>query len=78
VKTSFISELIAQVKLTSQDVFYDLGSGVGNVVIQVAAQTGCRAVGVEIREDLQKIAVRLQENCVRRVRELHLANLLNA
>lgn len=30
------------------DVFFDLGSGVGQVVLQVAATTGCRAYGIEL------------------------------
>ena len=65
--------------------FYDLGSGVGNVVLQVclcscyvlsfclhvgsitfqvAAQTGCHAVGIEIREELHRIALSLRTHAI--------------
>ena len=52
----FIDLLIHKLALTSSDVFFDIGSGIGNVVMQVAVQTGCRARGIEIRPELAKIA----------------------
>jgi|TARA_B110001469_G_scaffold125030_1_gene139735 H3 lysine-79-specific histone-lysine N-methyltransferase len=36
--------------ITSDDVFVDLGSGIGQVVLQVAASTQCRAFGIELME----------------------------
>jgi H3 lysine-79-specific histone-lysine N-methyltransferase len=36
----------------------DLGCGIGNVVLQVAAQTGCEAYGIEIMETPCKFAKR--------------------
>jgi H3 lysine-79-specific histone-lysine N-methyltransferase len=44
----FISQMINEIGLTSEDVFVDLGSGVGQVVLQVAAATDCRrCIGIE-------------------------------
>lgn len=45
---TLISEFIERTNITSATRFMDLGCGIGNVVLQVAAQTGCRASGVEI------------------------------
>lgn len=43
-----IDRLIADLQLTPSDVFYDLGSGIGNVCTQVFAQTPVRkCVGIE-------------------------------
>jgi tRNA G46 methylase TrmB len=45
--------LIEAFELTSEDVFVDIGSGVGNVVAQVALHTSIKmAIGVEIRAEL--------------------------
>eukprot|EP00741_Cyanophora_paradoxa_P007405 tig00001127_g7164.t1 len=44
--------IIKELKLTKDDVFLDIGCGWGNVVFQVAAMVGCRAVGIEIQKDL--------------------------
>ncbi len=43
-----ILDLIDQVRLTANDVFYDLGSGLGHVAILVHLMTGAPARGVEI------------------------------
>ena len=43
-----ILDLIDQVSMTAHDVFYDLGSGLGHVVISVHLLTGATAKGVEI------------------------------
>ncbi len=37
--SSFYDEFV---DLSSDDVFCDVGSGIGNVVLQVVAQTGCQ------------------------------------
>jgi hypothetical protein len=47
--------LIRACGLTSRDTFVDVGSGIGNVVAQVALETNVSAViGVEIREELAR------------------------
>jgi SAM-dependent methyltransferase len=42
-----ILELIARANLSRDDVFYDLGSGLGHVVMLVALLSGARAIGIE-------------------------------
>lgn len=53
---AFVESLREALALNSSDVFFDLGSGIGNVVCQIASQVGCRCYGVEIRSDLHAIA----------------------
>lgn len=50
-KHGFIFEILTETKLTSDQVFVDLGSGVGNVVLQSALQIGCESWGCEILPD---------------------------
>ena len=46
-----ISQMIERVNVTEDDVFIDLGSGVGQVVLQMAASTPCKmAWGIERAE----------------------------
>lgn len=52
-ETSFdlIEQMLKRIKLNENDVFMDLGSGVGNVVLQVAALNSCkRCYGFEKAE----------------------------
>ena len=52
-ETSFelIEQMVREIPFTSDDVFIDLGSGVGQVVLQVAAMTDCSiCYGVEIAD----------------------------
>lgn len=52
-ETSFelICQMIDQIHITEDDVFVDLGSGVGQVVLQMAALTLCKiCVGIEKAE----------------------------
>ncbi|KAK4057104.1 Nucleosomal histone H3-Lys79 methylase [Microbotryomycetes sp. JL221] len=43
----FMAEIFHKTKLNSNSVFVDLGSGVGNCVVQAALATGCEAWGFE-------------------------------
>ncbi|EMD41366.1 hypothetical protein CERSUDRAFT_146284 [Gelatoporia subvermispora B] len=45
---SFVSEIVKATGLREDALFVDLGSGVGNVVLQASLQTGCKGFGVEI------------------------------
>ncbi|KIJ60087.1 hypothetical protein HYDPIDRAFT_50523, partial [Hydnomerulius pinastri MD-312] len=47
---SFTSDIIAATRLTSSSLLVDLGSGVGNVLLQASLQTGCRSYGIELME----------------------------
>lgn len=52
-----ICRMIDQINATPDDVFVDLGSGVGQVVLQMAAATGCKICwGVEKSELPSKYA----------------------
>lgn len=46
----FITKILEQTNMTSDKVFIDLGSGVGNVVLQAALEIGCRSYGCETME----------------------------
>ncbi|KAF1971089.1 DOT1-domain-containing protein [Bimuria novae-zelandiae CBS 107.79] len=46
----FSHTIFQQTSLNSQSVFVDLGSGVGNVVLQSALQTGAESHGIEIMD----------------------------
>ncbi|OAA79802.1 Histone methylation DOT1 [Akanthomyces lecanii RCEF 1005] len=48
--------LVEQLKMTSDQVFVDLGSGVGNVVLQAALEIGCESVGCEMMDNACKLA----------------------
>lgn len=47
---TFLSKVYAQCGLHEKSCFIDLGSGVGNCVIQAAVEFGCPSYGVEIAE----------------------------
>ncbi|KLJ11997.1 histone-lysine N-methyltransferase, H3 lysine-79 specific [Blastomyces silverae] len=52
----FISEIFKQTKLKSNQVFVDLGSGVGNVVLQAALEIGCESWGCEMMQNACDVA----------------------
>jgi len=53
----FISMILKEdIRMTSDQVFVDLGSGVGNVVLQAALQIGCESWGCEMMENACDLA----------------------
>lgn len=53
----FISSiLVERLQMTSDQVFVDLGSGVGNVVLQAALEIGCESWGCEMMENACNLA----------------------
>jgi len=44
----FVDQLVQRSRITQHQTFYDVGCGIGQVAIQVAATTGARCVGTEI------------------------------
>ncbi|CZR57381.1 related to Histone-lysine N-methyltransferase, H3 lysine-79 specific [Phialocephala subalpina] len=52
----FISEALINTGLKSDQVFVDLGSGVGNVVLQAALQFGCESWGCEMMDNACDLA----------------------
>lgn len=57
----FVSELIDLLKINSTSRVVDVGCGIGNVVFQTSAMTGCRSVGIEIRPELIDIGRKMEE-----------------
>jgi protein-L-isoaspartate O-methyltransferase len=51
-----VQRMLEVAQLKSGETIYDLGSGDGRIVITAAQKFGARAVGVEIRPDLCRIA----------------------
>ena len=47
----FCSEIFQKTKLNHEHVFVDLGSGVGNVVLQAALEVGCESWGIEMMKN---------------------------
>ncbi|CAK3807771.1 Histone-lysine N-methyltransferase, H3 lysine-79 specific [Lecanosticta acicola] len=47
----FCSEIFRRAKLNHEQVFVDLGSGVGNVVLQAALEVGCESWGIEMMKN---------------------------
>ncbi|EMC98267.1 hypothetical protein BAUCODRAFT_32279 [Baudoinia panamericana UAMH 10762] len=52
----FVSEIFRKVGLTHDHVFVDLGSGVGNVVLQAALEIGCESWGIEMMHNPCELA----------------------
>ncbi|CAN0014018.1 unnamed protein product [Scytosiphon promiscuus] len=52
------------VGLTSEDCFLDIGSGLGQIVMQAAAWAGCRSLGVEVVKERHDAAERLLKRVV--------------
>mmetsp|Transcript_21565 Transcript_21565/g.38737 ORF Transcript_21565/g.38737 Transcript_21565/m.38737 type:complete len:442 (-) Transcript_21565:1194-2519(-) len=63
----FVSNLLASYPLEAGDVFWDCGSGIGNVVMQVAIQCKCFAWGVELQQVNHEIASQAWDNLRRRL-----------
>lgn len=47
----FISEILCKTELSHEQVFVDLGSGVGNVVLQAALEVGAESWGIEMMKN---------------------------
>ncbi|XP_019765115.1 histone-lysine N-methyltransferase, H3 lysine-79 specific isoform X2 [Dendroctonus ponderosae] len=58
-----VCQMIDQIEITADDVFIDLGSGVGQVVLQMAAATPCKiCLGVERAEVPSRYAEAMNKN----------------
>ncbi|KAJ1516309.1 Nucleosomal histone H3-Lys79 methylase [Coelomomyces lativittatus] len=56
INPNLVEQILTQVTLNPEDVFIDLGSGIGNVVMHVAARTECQAYGIEIQSNVAHLA----------------------
>lgn len=54
----FVHRIFSQTALKSHHVFVDLGSGVGNVVLQSALQTGAESWGIEVMDLAASLATK--------------------
>jgi len=64
----FVSKILAETNLTSDHVFVDLGSGVGNVVLQAALEFGCESWGCEMMDNACKLAEAQEKEFLARCR----------
>lgn len=55
-----VEEVIKVANITKDDRFFDVGSGIGQVVMQVALRTGAKSLGVELDEKRHQEAVKLR------------------
>ncbi|KAF2820830.1 S-adenosyl-L-methionine-dependent methyltransferase [Ophiobolus disseminans] len=53
---SFVSRLLTEFSISRASTVVDLGSGVGNVVLQAVLETGCHALGCEVVKDRHTVA----------------------
>ncbi|KAH6670241.1 histone-lysine N-methyltransferase [Plectosphaerella plurivora] len=68
-KHVFISKILQEkTHMTSDQVFVDLGSGVGNVVFQAALEIGCESWGCEMMDNPCDFAVAQQDEFEKRCR----------
>ncbi|KAH9440450.1 hypothetical protein MJO28_016352 [Puccinia striiformis f. sp. tritici] len=74
-KPNFVSEIIRLVDLKPGQIFVDLGSGIGNIVLQVALEVGCLAVGFEIMDGPAVLASKQQREIIGRSHALWGLNL---
>ncbi|KAJ2815758.1 Nucleosomal histone H3-Lys79 methylase, partial [Coemansia sp. 'formosensis'] len=65
---TLVNEFIDRTNITHTSTFVDLGCGIGNVVLQVAAQTGCNASGIEIMKVPARFAKRQAREFEHRMR----------
>ncbi|XP_076352916.1 histone-lysine N-methyltransferase, H3 lysine-79 specific-like isoform X2 [Tachypleus tridentatus] len=59
----FVAQMIKEMKMSEDDVFLDLGSGVGQVTLQIAASTPCKlSLGIEKAESPNLYAEEMIKN----------------
>jgi H3 lysine-79-specific histone-lysine N-methyltransferase len=84
---SLVSRLLSLSRAQPDTLLLDLGSGVGNVVLHAALQSGCSAFGVEVMEKPSKMACEQRAQMMMRARmwgvhmgdvELEHANMLES
>jgi len=56
---AFIIQAIEDLNIKPNDSFFDIGSGIGTVVFQVAATVGCKSQGVEVMLGRHQIAEKI-------------------
>ena len=74
IKTNLCAEFIKATKLKQGQVFLDMGSGIGNVVLQMAGQLQCECYGIEIMEHLHNLGLKQQQEFENRMRYVFFGN----
>ena len=70
IRAPLIQEMIRFAGVTREDKFVDIGSGLGTVVLQMAAVTGCKATGIELESSRFTISSMLSEELITLMKEL--------
>ncbi|KAI8912028.1 histone methylation protein DOT1-domain-containing protein [Powellomyces hirtus] len=68
VKHNFVNTIIQEAKIRPHHIFVDMGSGIANVVLQVAAQCLCYSYGIEVMDIPAELAVKQKKEFVSRMR----------
>ncbi|KAJ3270419.1 Nucleosomal histone H3-Lys79 methylase [Terramyces sp. JEL0728] len=68
IKHTFVHELIREANIKATDIFLDMGSGIGNVVLQIAAECLCESYGIEIMEIPSNFAKKQRNEFLSRMR----------
>ncbi|KAI8817685.1 histone methylation protein DOT1-domain-containing protein [Fimicolochytrium jonesii] len=67
VKHNFVNTIIQEARIKPNHVFVDMGSGIGNVVLQVAAQCLCDTYGIEVSDNPAKLAAKQKKEFISRM-----------
>jgi H3 lysine-79-specific histone-lysine N-methyltransferase len=76
-EATFISDIVHHCGVTPSSRFVDLGSGVGNVVLQLSLQAGCETYGIELRPKLVTLAQKQRQELENRCRMWGVTSNLN-
>ena len=68
IKQNFVDSIIKKARIQPHYTFLDMGSGIGNVVLQIAAQCLCECFGIEIMEKPALLASRQRQEFLSRMR----------
>nr|KAJ3420738.1 Nucleosomal histone H3-Lys79 methylase [Polyrhizophydium stewartii] len=68
IKHSFVQDLIKNAEIQPHHIFLDMGSGIGNVILQVSAQCLCESYGIEIMEIPSQLAKKQKAEFLSRMR----------
>ena len=69
IRAPLIQEMIRIAHVTPEDRFIDIGCGIGTVVMQMAAMTGCTATGIELDAARYVVGTVLCDDLLKAVRE---------
>ncbi len=66
ITTESVGQLLHDLPITAHDVFFDLGSGVGKVCVQVALTTPAHAIGIELSPSRYQGAQLIKKELIKR------------